>query len=431
MRSNKISGASSIRVRIAAMGEPKIMTKLCHHYFGKGCQRGRFCTYAHSDHEIGEVCYLSNWPQWEQTHKMIMCRNWLNKQPCKTTCQFAHGPEEMGQPKNDKVFVGLRSERPNFDDSPVADSDVPFACTKMENGKYHWHWRASWLNAAGIPVHTILKNEEQVLKKYKARVQQNDGELAKKLEQVLENDGDDMWVPQEQYMHGRSKSRSTHDTRSVSMPVHERSPSRQSGEKESREELCNALKAEWAALGSEYRPPPWFLELPASKIPAAVSHPPEHKIAPEIETPTKGAQEEPVPPKPTRQMQTLLDHDPEIENQRAKTVKSVVAASEQPDPAEPWTWPQLKKADGAPKSTIASIYQADAQTAGVPVKPLSDWCLAVSAEIKNIDESKNKGEAQADDSDSDSEWAIIDELEAAGAETDSKTSHAETQTTNG
>ena len=77
-----------------------LVTQWCTHYFGpRGCERGHYCTFAHSKDQLGKP-YIER-ARYAKTNKMVLCRHWSNRlaRPAGRDCPFAHGASELGAPR--------------------------------------------------------------------------------------------------------------------------------------------------------------------------------------------------------------------------------------------------------------------------------------------------------------------------------------------
>ena len=130
------------------------ITQWCRHFFGPGCQRGRFCTFAHHETDFGKTYLMRD--QWVSTHKMVLCKWHASGKMCGPGCRFAHGEQELGQPlvKNADLHA------------PLARSDkTPDACTPRPPMLQHGMFDAAqprgwWSDEAKTEERTENDNEE-------------------------------------------------------------------------------------------------------------------------------------------------------------------------------------------------------------------------------------------------------------------------------
>ena len=119
-------------------------------FFGSGCQRGKYCTYAHSEEEFGKK-YIGDHREQAKTRKMVLCHFFEAGRPCHPGCAFAHGQGELGSLKtgsaHNKTVPSWLGE-PGRAVTDKLENQFPRAnewrVVKIEAGWTTWHrWRRS------------------------------------------------------------------------------------------------------------------------------------------------------------------------------------------------------------------------------------------------------------------------------------------------
>ena len=119
------------------MAQGKPITKWCRHYFSKtGCERGYFCTFAHSEEALGKSYFDRG--SYEASHKMVLCRIYAAGQPCKERCPFAHGTAELGKGKQSWT-VGLGGKEGLGTRSTPRACESEWEAYPKTDGTWRWH----------------------------------------------------------------------------------------------------------------------------------------------------------------------------------------------------------------------------------------------------------------------------------------------------